>query len=134
MSIASVNPRTGAARQTDIHDTSVAEVSQLATRAATAAREFRQTRRAQEAPFLQAAADRLEDDKEELAQVAESETALGMPRLTGEVQRTVFQLRAFADVVEEGSYQEVMIDSAQDTAMGPQPELRRSLIPVGPVA
>ncbi|SCF01725.1 NADP-dependent aldehyde dehydrogenase [Micromonospora viridifaciens] len=134
MSITSTNPRTGTAKESGITNTSRDEVAQVCLRAAEAARACRRTSREQRAAFLREVASRLEQDRERLAATADDETALGLPRLTGEIGRTVFQLRAFADLVEEGSYLEVTIDSAADTAIGPRPELRRLLVPVGPVA
>ena len=48
--------------------------------------------------------------------------------------RTCYQLRLFAEVLEEGSYLEAAIDHAGETPMGARPDLRRMLVPVGPVA
>src|SRR6202000_1172599 len=55
-------------------------------------------------------------------------------RLNGELTRTGYQLRLFADALDEGSYVEAIIDHAGATAMGPRPDLRRMLVPIGPVA
>lgn len=65
--------------------------------------------------------------------LAGRETGLAQARLTGEVGRTAFQLRLFADVVEEASYLEVMLDTPDPTTTPPRPELRRMLEPLGPV-
>src|SRR3712207_4228706 len=65
---------------------------------------------------------------------ADRETALGTTRLNGELNRTCYQLRLFAEVLAEGSYLEAAIDHAGDTPMGPRPDLRRMLVPLGPVA
>ncbi len=82
------------------------------------------------AGWLRAVADALDARADELVALADAETALGSTRLTGEVARTTGQLRLFADVIEEGSYLEAIIDHA---APG-RPDLRRMLVPVGPVA
>ena len=37
-------------------------------------------------------------------------------------------------MLDEGSYLEATIDHAGDTPMGPRPDLRRMLVPIGPVA
>lgn len=81
-----------------------------------------------------AVAHGLEDARERLVEVADAETALGGARLHGELTRTCFQLRLFADAVDEGSIVEATIDHAGETAMGPRPDLRRMLVPLGPVA
>ena len=66
---------------------------------------------------------------------AQAETALPAPRLTGERGRTVGQLGLFADVVDEGSWVGARIDRAQpDRQPAPRPDLRRMLVPLGPVA
>ncbi|WP_205752469.1 aldehyde dehydrogenase (NADP(+)) [Cryptosporangium phraense] len=90
--------------------------------------------RAGRARLLRAAADEIEARREALVAVASRETHLADARLNGEVTRTAYQLRLFADVVEEGSYLEATIDHAGDTPMGPGPDLRRMLVPLGPVA
>ena len=55
-------------------------------------------------------------------------------RLEGEVRRTAFQFRFFADVVLDGSFLHASIDHATDSPMGPLPDLRRCACPLGPVA
>jgi NADP-dependent aldehyde dehydrogenase len=86
------------------------------------------------AGLLEAIADRLDDDTDRLVSLAEEETHLGIPRLTGEVGRTTGQLRLFAGVVREGAYLEATIDHADPSAVPPRPDLRRLLVPLGPVA
>jgi NADP-dependent aldehyde dehydrogenase len=86
------------------------------------------------AAMVRAMADALEADRELLVETADRETALGPTRLNGELTRTTFQLRFFADVVDDGAYLEATIDHAGDTAMGPRPDLRKLLRPIGPVA
>ncbi|MBW4093899.1 MAG: aldehyde dehydrogenase (NADP(+)) [Acidobacteria bacterium] len=86
------------------------------------------------ASWLVAVADALDANAAELVALADSETRLGIPRLTGEVARTTAQLRLFARVITEGSYLEAVIDHANADATPPSPDLRRILRPVGPVA
>ncbi len=64
------------------------------------------------AAMLRAMADALEADRELLVETADRETALGATRLNGELTRTTFQLRFFADVIEDGAYLEATIDHA----------------------
>lgn len=86
------------------------------------------------AEWLRAIADAVDAGARELIALADAETALGTPRLTGEVARTTAQLRLFARVIEEGSYLEAIIDHPNPTATPPIPDLRRVLRPIGPVA
>ncbi|MBC3993180.1 aldehyde dehydrogenase family protein, partial [Streptomyces sp. AC563] len=71
---------------------------------------------------------------EAVVAVADAETALGPGRLTGELARTAYQLRSFADVVDEGEYLDVTIDHAAPDLTPPRPDLRRYKLPLGVVA
>ncbi|WP_262401301.1 aldehyde dehydrogenase (NADP(+)) [Actinomadura sp. CNU-125] len=67
--------------------------------------------------------------------IADAETALGPDRLRGELARSAFQFRLFAEAVEEGSWLGASIDHARaDAVPAPRPDLRRMLVPVGVVA
>ncbi|MFK4762564.1 aldehyde dehydrogenase (NADP(+)) [Microbacterium sp. ZW T5_45] len=110
------------------------ELDAIVRRAADAAPLWRRSAATDRAAWLRAAADALDAHVDELVAIADEETRLGTPRLTGEVARTSGQLRLFATVVEEGSYLELTIDEADATASPPRPELRRMLTALGPVA
>ncbi|MGO1739995.1 MAG: aldehyde dehydrogenase (NADP(+)) [Actinomycetaceae bacterium] len=86
------------------------------------------------ATWLEALADALDGHAEELIALADSESHLGGARLTGELARTSAQLRLFAGVVREGAFLEVVIDHDTPSATPPIPDLRRMLVPLGPVA
>src|SRR5699024_3076627 len=58
------------------------------------------------AGFLRAIADALDGAAEELVPIAMAESHYPEARCRNELARTTFQLRLFADVVEEGSYLE----------------------------
>jgi len=87
------------------------------------------------AALLRALAAALEADREGLVALADEETALGPVRLNGELDRTAFQLRRFADIAERG----VPFASTDDPAVsGPppvgHPAMVRLSVPLGPVA
>ncbi|WP_329611604.1 aldehyde dehydrogenase (NADP(+)) [Kitasatospora herbaricolor] len=84
------------------------------------------------ADALDAAADALDDETDALVAVADTETALGLPRLSGEVTRTSDQLRLFGRVLRHGGFTKAVVTPA-DPAIG-RPDLRRMMQPVGPVA
>lgn len=90
--------------------------------------------RAVRAAFLRTAAQRLEEARDTLVEVADAESALGPVRLTGELARTCFQLRAFAGIVDEGAFLDVVINHPDDTTVPPTPDLRRYKVPLGVVA
>ncbi|MCW2756162.1 MAG: aldehyde dehydrogenase, partial [Marmoricola sp.] len=110
------------------------EVVTATTEAATAAIATAATTEAERAGWLRALADVLDANAAELIEIADRESHLGVPRLTGEVARTSGQLRLFADVILEGSYLEAIIDHAEPDAAPPRPDLRRMLRAIGPVA
>src|SRR3984957_4440914 len=90
--------------------------------------------RAKRAALLRAAADGVESRAAELIAAADAETALGVPRLTGELPRVAYQFRFFADIVADGAFLGVVIDSPDPSAVPPRPELRRWKVPLGAVA
>ncbi|TQJ30077.1 aldehyde dehydrogenase (NADP(+)) [Microbacterium sp. SLBN-146] len=114
--------------------TTTDQLEQVMAAAAAAAPVWARSTAAERASWLRAAADALDAAADELVPIADRETRLGETRLRGEVGRTTGQLRLFASVVEEGSYLEIIVDDADATAVPPRPELRRMLVPVGPVA
>lgn len=132
--VTSYDARTGEAREMVCQETTEEELDRLAERSKAAFDEVRRHDRDWRAGLLRALADALEGLRADIVVVADAETALGETRLNGELTRTCFQLRMFADVVAEGSYLEATIDHAEETAMGPRPDLRRMLVPLGPVA
>ena len=87
------------------------------------------------AALLNGIAAEIEALKEELIERAALETALPVERLRGERARTTNQLRLFADLVRDGSWKETRIDGAlPDRLPVRRPDLRRTMIPIGPVA
>lgn len=115
--------------------TSTAEVSRLAELAADAAVPLMDAGDDALAAALRLTADRLDGARDTLVPVAIAETHLGAARLTGELTRTTFQLRLFARLLADGSTHGVIVDHADpEWPMGPRPDLRRCLVPLGPVA
>lgn len=134
MSVDSVDPRTGAVRRRVSEDDSEQDVRRVCAAAKAAYEEVRTRPRRWRAELLRSMADALEADCEPIVAAADAETALGGARLSGELTRTCYQLRLFAETVEDGGFLEATIDHAGPTDMGPRPDLRRMLVPLGPVA
>jgi NADP-dependent aldehyde dehydrogenase len=131
--VTSIDPRTGAAVETVAEETTEERVAELGAAAGRAAPALDALGRAGRAVLLRGLADALEGDRDPIVALADRETALGPVRLNGELTRTAYQLRCFADVLDDGGYLEAVIDHAGDTPMGPRPDLRRMLVPIGPV-
>ena len=86
------------------------------------------------AGWLEAVAAGLEQDAAALVGIAARETHLGVPRLEGELKRTVFQLRLFTAEILQGEHFDATIDHADPHwGMGPRPDLRRYNVPLGVV-
>jgi NADP-dependent aldehyde dehydrogenase len=86
------------------------------------------------AAFLEQIAEEILALGDGLITRAHLETGLPEARLTGERARTVGQLRLFAQVAREGSWVDARIDRAiPDRQPVPKPDLRRLLIPLGPI-
>ena len=122
------DPRTGEPVGEPVAETSGTEVDAIVSAAAVAAPAWAAFARRAEA--LEAVADALDARKGELAAIADTETALGGERLTGEVARATGQLRLFASVLRDGGYLDVAVTAAE----GVVPDLRRIDRPIGPVA
>jgi NADP-dependent aldehyde dehydrogenase len=125
-------------RQQERHgpgDTPPEELDQLIGAAAEAARVLVGSRHADRAGWLELVAARLDAAADDLVPLAAQETHLGVDRLQGELKRTTFQLRLFAEILRDGSFLQATIDHADPAwPMGPRPDLRRMLRPIGPVA
>jgi NADP-dependent aldehyde dehydrogenase len=132
--IAGVNPYTGEQLAAVAMASTPDEVGSAVTAAVSAENHLRIIGRAGRAELLRGIADNLELNSDELIAIADEETGIGGQRLAGELRRAVFQFRFFGDVLDEGSYLETAIDLPAETPMGPRPDLRRILQPVGPVA
>src|SRR5687768_15325762 len=87
------------------------------------------------AAVLRGAAARLRGAGDAIVAVAEAETGLPEFRLRSELERTAGQLEAFAAVLDAGDYVEAILDSPDpDATPIPRPDVRRMLVPIGPVA
>jgi NADP-dependent aldehyde dehydrogenase len=130
--VLSRDPRTGESRGQVAVEADTAAVD-AAVRAAYATRDALADRSSR-AALLRAAADGVESRAAELIAAAEAETALGVPRLTGELARVAYQFRFFADIVDDGAFLGVVIDPPDPSAVPPRPDLRRWKVPIGTVA
>ncbi|MCP3801627.1 aldehyde dehydrogenase (NADP(+)) [Allokutzneria sp. A3M-2-11 16] len=134
MSVQGYEPRTGKAFGDPIPFTSDGGVGEIVGAAARAFPAWSGLASAERGAVLERLADALDAESEVLIATADTETALGVPRLTTELKRTTNQLRLFAGVLTEGSYREATIDSPNPGIIPPRPDLRRILQPLGVVA
>jgi NADP-dependent aldehyde dehydrogenase len=85
------------------------------------------------AEFMRAIAAEFEALGDEVLKMANEETALPDARLRNEKARTIFQLNSYADACERGEWLEARIDTANPDRTPPKPDLRKMLVPLGPV-
>src|SRR5271170_6731605 len=118
-----------------MHDSTEADIDRAVSAAAAASLEWGSSAADLRAAALRGLAAALETNREALALLADRETGLGLVRLGGELARTTFQLRGFADLVCRGTPYSVLDDSERAGAppLG-HPHLWRVRVPLGPVA
>ena len=110
-------------------------VAAACSAAAAAFGAYRATSAEQRAAFLESIAEHIEAIRDELIARACAESGLPTARITGEVGRTTGQLRLFAAVLREGSWNGARIDPAQpDRTPMPRADIRQRTVPLGPVA
>lgn len=116
-------------------DTSPAAIDAVIAAAALASASWAASASADRSRLLRGLADQLEAHQSELVALADEETFLGAPRLNGELARTAFQLRGFAEQVALGAPFAAIDDPA---VAGPPPvghaAMLRVRVPVGVVA
>jgi NADP-dependent aldehyde dehydrogenase len=133
-SLSSVDARTRAVLG-ELQASVPSEIDAACEAAASAFETWQSSTGPERARLLRELAGALETQREALVNLADAETALGLPRLNGELDRTVFQLRRFADLAEYGAAFTVVDDPA--AAGGPpagHPAMQRWSVPLGPVA
>lgn len=134
-SVQGIDPTTGQSLDPPFPEASVSDVERAVQQAEAAFEPYTALPAAKRAAFLRAIGEEIVALGDALLSRAQAETALPAARLTGERGRTVGQLGLFADVVDEGSWVGARIDRAQpDRQPAPRPDLRRMLVPLGPVA
>ncbi len=111
-----------------------AEINAAMEKASAAFQTYRNSTGLQRATFLRAIADEIEAIGPALIETAMEESGLPEGRIMGERGRTCGQLRFFAGYVEEGSWVEAVIDRGDPARQPlPKPDIRRMLVPMGPV-
>jgi alpha-ketoglutaric semialdehyde dehydrogenase len=132
-----VDPRTGRPGP-ELAESTADELDAVIAAAAQAARDPRLADASRRAALLRGAAARLRDHRDEIVDLAGSETGLPEARLGGELERTAVQLEMLGEVIAAGDHLGIIIDPADTQAgragPGSRPDVRRMLVPLGPVA
>ncbi len=114
-------------------DSTTEQINQVMNEAWAGFHQYSKLSLRQRADFMRAIAAQLEADATQLCEVAGEETHLPEARLRGELARTRFQLTSYADACERGNWLDVRIDTANAAKNPAKPDLRKILVPLGPV-
>ncbi len=109
------------------------QIDEVVNRSWQAFQEYRTLPLVKRAVLLRAIAAELEDMGDAWLQAAHEETHLPEPRLRTERARTIFQLESYALACAKGDWMRISIDSALPDRNPPRPDLRKMMIPLGPV-
>lgn len=121
--------------QSNVRESTTADINEAVKAAVAASAEWASSDAQRRSGLLRALAAMLEAERTRLVPIANEETFLGEARLNGELDRTAFQLRAFADAVDAGEPFAVIDDPAVPGAPpAGRPRLVRVNLPLGPVA
>ncbi|OJW35331.1 MAG: aldehyde dehydrogenase (NADP(+)) [Sphingobacteriales bacterium 46-32] len=114
-------------------DASPVQIEAAMQQAWTAFQTYKNSSLQQRADFMRAIADELAQSATELVHIAMEETQLTEARLRSELARTQFQLTSYGAACERGAWLDVRIDTALPDRQPPRPDIRKMLVPLGPV-
>lgn len=114
-------------------DSTEAEINNIMEQAWQAFHQYRKLPLAARASLMRTIAKELEACGDDLIKTAMQETNLPEIRLRSERGRTILQLNQYADACEKGDWLEIRIDTAIPDKNPPRPDLRKMLVPLGPV-
>ncbi len=128
------NPSTGEVLPGRFYTASTEDIDAAMEKAVYAANMYRETLPRQKAAFLKTIGEEIMALGSELIRIAMQETGLPEYRIIAERGRTVNQINMFAQLLEEGSWTEAVIETAQPgRGPVPKPDIRKMLKGVGPV-
>jgi len=114
-------------------DATIEEVNLALERANEAFLQYKKLDLKSRAAFLYTIAEELRQIENLLIDTAQRETNLDKARLKIELTRTIFQLTSYADACAEGTWLDIRIDTGNADRNPPKPDLRKILVPLGPV-
>jgi alpha-ketoglutaric semialdehyde dehydrogenase len=134
-SFRAINPSTGETMEPAFSAGTALDVADACRLAGEAFDGFRALPLERRAALLDGVAQAILDLGDELVERVIAESGLLRGRVEGERNRTVGQLRLFAQVVRDGHFLDARLDKAlPDRAPAPRPDLRLRNVPLGPVA
>ncbi|NVN17690.1 aldehyde dehydrogenase family protein [Muricauda sp. HICW] len=130
-----INPKLNKENPTTFVEVTKEEIEKAVDAAWDAFKVYRSVPGKQRAAFLNAIADEIQALDQELIDTYTKESGLPEGRAIGERGRTMNQLRSFAKLVETEDWRSNTFDAAEpDRKPMPKEDLRKTMIPLGPVA
>ncbi len=127
------NPKLNIENDQNFVEATTEEINEAVFLASDAYITYNQKSGTEKAMFLKSIADEILALDDALIQMYCTESGLPDGRAKGERGRTIGQLNAFAALLEEGSWVDATIDTAEpDRTPAPKPDLRKMLVPLGP--
>ncbi|MEJ7736406.1 MAG: aldehyde dehydrogenase family protein [Chitinophagaceae bacterium] len=114
-------------------DATSEEINNALTNAWQAFHQYRKMPLKKRAEFMRAVGEELKGMEDELVETAMMETNLPEARLRGELGRTIFQLNQYGAATENGEWLEASIDTTVPGKQPANPDIRKMMIPLGPV-
>jgi NADP-dependent aldehyde dehydrogenase len=116
-----------------IRDATIQEIDSALQQAWKAFHVYRKCSLKQRAEFMRSIAKEIEALGDSLLTTTGRETNLPEARLRNERARTLFQLTSYAEACEKGDWLEARIDTAMPDKNPAKPDIRKMLVPLGPV-
>ena len=114
-------------------DATISEVSDAMHRSNTAFKLYKKYSIKERALLMRSIAQEIEALGDVLIETTMRETNLPEARLKGERGRTIYQLNSYADACEKGDWLEARICMPMPDKTPPRPDIRKMLMPIGPV-
>ena len=129
-----INPKLNIENEQVFIEATSEEINQAVDLASEAFKSFNKKSGQEKATFLRAIADEIVALGDDLIAMYQSETGLPEGRAKGERGRTIGQLITFATMLEEGSWVDATIDTADlERTPIPKQDIRKMMVPLGPV-
>lgn len=126
------NPLNGKIFDTIYYDASQSEIDQAVTIAASVFTQFRKTKSSERVKLLNEIASQLEKNSSQIIDLCFQETAILLPQLEGEMNRTINQVKLFASFISEDSWCRPSVDLAEPERLPiPKPDIRLTKMPLG---
>ena len=134
VSFKATDPKTGKTMEPDFFHATGAEIDIALQKAQEAFRYSSSFTSQKRAELLRRICEEILEIGDSLIDRCCSETGLPSSRIMGERARTLAQLNMFSELIDEGSWIDARIDTAEpDRQPLPKPDVRRMLQPIGPV-